>query len=199
MKPSSLKPPNPSLLRSSKKAQPKKDLFSSVMSKVVKQESSSLETSQKEALIDGPVFSPLLPPPTPELSTDQTILLTEKNLSPLMEPLVSPIEVMSTDRSTQLKMVLHTSTFGDVHVVIDQYDTAPFSFHLSFYGTEELQKQVTLQNSSLLGTLQKLLPRLSFSISPPFYPPISQPLSSVERKERRKRASPRLVKKMEQP
>jgi hypothetical protein len=65
-------------------------------------------------------------------------------------------------------MVIELASKEKVEVIIEQYDTAPNAFHISFYGSTQTGDLISQKQSMLLNTLQKTLPNFAFAISPPF-------------------------------
>jgi hypothetical protein len=65
-------------------------------------------------------------------------------------------------------MVVELPSCEKVEIIIEQYDTAPNSFHISFYGSLQTNQLISEKQSLLINALQKTLPNLGFAISPPF-------------------------------
>jgi hypothetical protein len=92
-----------------------------------------------------------------------------KEIEPLILPLPALIESsnQSNIEKTEIKVQLPSSEF--VEILLERYDTDLTSFHISFFGSEEVQKMIKDNQASLINSLQKALPNFGFAISPPFY------------------------------
>ena len=132
----------------------------------------SIEEKEEEKsdvnLMAGPVFAPLVP--TIQTFTFPILAASlPKELQLLITPLPAVIESSFKSGITQTKIVIELPSSENVEIVIDQYDTAPTAFHISFYGSEQTGSLISQKQSTLIQTLQTALPNFSFAISPPFH------------------------------
>ncbi len=146
----------------------------------VKAEEKDAEIDDKIVLMDGPYVAPLIPPQMIFLVSKLIASLPEE-LRPLIEPLPAEIRTSFKTGIIQTKMIIALSPLENVEVVIDQYDTAPSSFHISFYGSEQTGEMISLKQNELINILQTALPNFSFAISPPF---IAAPSFSLPKSKR---------------
>ena len=129
------------------------------------------DQTEEMPIIDGPYSTPLTPPLVPPSQIAKIVTALPVELRPFVEPLPNAIETAFKSGVMQTKMVISLTTDELVEVIIDQYDTAPNAFHISFYGSEQTGNLISLKQNELLTSLQKTLPHFSFAISPPFVTP----------------------------
>lgn len=134
--------------------------FSSYM-----EENPEEEKDPDTILMDGPVSTPFMQTPP----TFKVLASLPKELKPLIEPLPQVLQTSINKGVMQTKIVIELPSSESVEVVVDQYDTAPKAFHISFYGSETTNSLISQKLDILLKTLQTLFPELAFAISPPFY------------------------------
>lgn len=131
-------------------------------------------------LMDGPYVAPLVPSQVTFLVSKLIASLPEE-LRLLIEPLPAEIQTSFKTGIIQTKMMIALSSLENVEVIIDHYDTAPGSFHISFYGSEQIGQMISLKQNELINILQAALPNFSFAISPPF---IAAPSFSLPKSKR---------------
>ncbi len=118
-------------------------------------------------IIDGPYTAPLFPKDS-NFIFSRLLTSVPVKIRPLIEPLPTAIQLAFKEGITQTTMVVELPSKEKVEVIIEQYDTAPNAFHISFYGSQQTGDLISQKQSLLLNTLQKTLPNFSFAISPPF-------------------------------
>ena len=120
---------------------------------------------EDEPLMDGPVIMQLVPAPLPF-----KVILTAVpvEIRPLVEQLPVVIQSSFEKGIVQTKLVVELPSTEKVEIVIDQYDTDPTTFHISFYGSEQTGNLIAAKQEMLLKALQAALPGFAFAISPPF-------------------------------
>ncbi len=120
---------------------------------------------EEEILMDGPVVVQLVPVQIPLKVILRAIPV---EIRPLVEVLPAAIQTLFNKGIMQTKMVIELPSTERVEVVIDQYDTNPTTFHISFYGSEQTGDLISQKHTTLLKALQIALPNFAFAISPPF-------------------------------
>jgi hypothetical protein len=131
--------------------------------------------------------SVLLPYPTPlefqipKASFEVLIRSFPVELKNLINPVPALIEhsIVADIEKTEIKIQLPSNE--EVEIVLERYDTDLTSFHVSFFGTEAVQKLIQENQEKLRQTLQKVMPNYGFAISPPFCKPISFSLPKTRR------------------
>jgi hypothetical protein len=119
------------------------------------------------ALLDGPYVAPFVPQ-TLNFSYEKILSSLPPDLKVMVEPVQAEISTLVKSGVIQTKLSITLPSTENVEVIIDQYDTAPRAFHISFYGSEQTSNHITLKQNTLLTTLQAAFPNFSFAISPPF-------------------------------
>ncbi len=138
------------------------------------------EEDKEPVLMDGPVVAQLAPIQTP-VPFSKLIENLPTELISLIEPLPTEIEIQQKSGVMQTKLTIELPSFEMVEVIIDQYDTAPQSFHISFFGSEQTGALISQKQRELVLALQAALPNFSFAISPPF---LDAPVFSLPKSKR---------------
>ena len=125
------------------------------------------ELDSDAALLQSPFISQLTLNQLP-ISVSRLISLLPEELRTLIKPLPAEITTSFNSGLAQTKMIIALSSSENVEVVIDQYDTAPTAFHISFYGSEQTGNLISMKQNELINILQRSHPNFSFAISPPF-------------------------------
>ncbi len=134
---------------------------------VREEEEESEKPKEETALLDGPYVAPLIPQ-TLTFTYVNALAALSPDLKTMIEPVQSEIATLVKSGVLQTKLSITLPSTENIEVVIDQYDTAPTAFHISFYGSEQTSALISLKQNALLTTLQAAFPNFSFAISPPF-------------------------------
>ena len=131
-------------------------------------------------LIDGPII-PQLAPIQSNVGFFKILDTMPAELTPFVQQIPAEIEILRKSGVMQTKITIELPSHESVEVVIDRYDTAQTSFHISFYGSEQTGNLIAQKQSELVRALQAALPHFSFAISPPF---LSPPVFSLPKSRR---------------
>lgn len=125
------------------------------------------EDPPETLLFDGPYVAPLTPHSIP-LPVVKLIASLPEEIQPLITPLPAAIQTSFKMGVMKTQMFIELPSSEKVEIVIDQYDTNPTAYHISFYGSETTNDLISQKQTALLSLLQKALPHFSFALSPPF-------------------------------
>jgi hypothetical protein len=131
------------------------------------EEDEKTDLTPENPIIHGPYTAPLFPRDS-NFVFSKLITSVPLEIRPLIEPLPAAIQLAFKEGITETTMVIELASKEKVEVIIEQYDTAPNAFHISFYGSPQTGDLISQKQSMLLNTLQKTLPNFAFAISPPF-------------------------------
>lgn len=82
-------------------------------------------------------------------------------------PLVSQIQLMKDRGITKTHFFIESKVFGEIEVSLTMYDSAPHSFHMQLYGSEQLQKLSQLHQNALEQNIKSNVPKIILHIAPP--------------------------------
>jgi hypothetical protein len=116
-----------------------------------------------------------------EASFEKLIRIFPKELQILINPIPALIDhsILREVEKTEIKIQLPSNE--EVEIILERYDTDLTSFHVSFFGSEDVQKLIHANQAKLTETLQKVMPNYGFAISPPFCKPLSFSLPKTRR------------------
>jgi hypothetical protein len=148
------------------------------------QEPKKEKDEHEKDLINPSVQSPFPAPfefQIPKASFATLIRSFPAELKSLINPLPTLIEhsIVSDIEKTEIKIQLPSEE--EVEIILERYDTDLTSFHVSFFGSEGVQKLIQENQEKLKETLQKAMPNYGFAISPPFCKPLSFSLPKTRR------------------
>lgn len=126
-----------------------------------------LKLKEENPIIDGPYTAPLFPN-NPNYVFSKLLVSIPLEIKPLIEPLPQAIETSFKEGIIKTTIIVELPSSEKVEILIEQYDTAPNSFHVSFYGSTQINDLISQKQSLLLTALQKTHPNFAFAISPPF-------------------------------
>lgn len=126
-----------------------------------------MELTEENPIIMSPYIAPLAPNNQAFIFSNLLVSLPLE-IRPLLEPLPAAIQLAFKEGVVKTTMEIELPSSEKVEIIIEQYDTAPNSFHISFYGSLQTNDLISQKQSLLMNVLQKTHPNFAFAISPPF-------------------------------
>ena len=144
------------------------------------EENEDIKNEAANPLFSSPYFTPF-EFRIPQTAFEKLIRIFPAELQNLITPIPALIEhsVAQEVEKTEIKIQLPSNE--EVEIILERYDTDLTSFHVSLYGSENVQKLIQDNQARLTETLQKVMPNYGFAISPPFCKPISFSLPKTRR------------------